>query len=87
MDSTNEKQHGTSHPEVANATPNDKVPMDENPRGEACLHEAQPIASDSNEADANSPKGARFLVLYSCILLGNFFTGYVGIHDRLQTPT
>jgi len=27
--------------------------------------------------DPNRPKGARFALLYLCILLGSFFTGYV----------
>jgi len=36
-----------------------------------------PPDNEQEERDPNSPTGVRFAILYACILLGNFFTGYV----------
>lgn len=40
---------------------------------------SEAVEPEESELDAEQPKGIKFALLYSCILLGAFLTGYVGV--------
>lgn len=57
------------------------------PAGHSSAKPAEPEAAESTEEGTENPdrpKGIRFVIVYSCILLGDFFVGYVRRSCLLQ---
>ena len=57
------------------------------PTGNSSVKSAEPEAAESAEEETENPdrpKGIRFVIVYSCILLGDFFVGYVSRFSLLQ---
>ena len=77
---TNSFGVGLHHANGLNKAPDERSPLlarsQEQPRDDD--GDASEVAqADNGSDDAQKPKGIRFAVLYTCLLLGCFFVGYV----------
>lgn len=57
------------------------------PAGNSSAKSAEPEAAESAEEETENPdrpKGIKFVIVYGCILLGDFFVGYVSGFCLLQ---